>query len=426
MTAQNYIERLKTEPAQNILEDINKQYPTGDAGQDLQLIKLRSQLLIQEQQFEKARGDLEIVTKEDPSDALAWDNLGVIYQMYKAYAHAAQAHRKALEIQPKNSDFAYNLGIAYDRLGKKEVALKLYEAITLQNPDHVSAKVNIAQIYNSQTQFDKAIEILETIPEDTAVNNLIYWTTIAQTYKNLGRNEKALAYYTKAQTLDPENEIIQFAVSALKGDSVDAPPEGFVSSLFNGFSTNFDARLEKELEYVAPNLVMNALNDHLPKDQSWSIVDLGAGTGLFGKLVKPSAQELIGIDISEGMLDHARELNVYDQIICDDIHNYLSPQESDSFDLISAVDVFNYVGRLETVFADIKRTLKPDRFCAFTVEKVYDGDVKLLDTMRFGHSDDYIHGLAEQLGLSVISCEEAQIRVNKGKPIMGSIYLLKK
>ena len=45
------------------------------------------------------------------------------------------------------------------------------------------------------------------------------------------------------------------------------------------------------------------------------VLDAGCGTGLCGPLVAPYARRLAGVDLSEGMLAHAKEKNVYDELI---------------------------------------------------------------------------------------------------------------
>ena len=39
------------------------------------------------------------------------------------------------------------------------------------------------------------------------------------------------------------------------------------------------------------------------------ILDAGCGTGLCGPLLAPYARRLVGVDLSDGMLKHAREKN---------------------------------------------------------------------------------------------------------------------
>ena len=45
------------------------------------------------------------------------------------------------------------------------------------------------------------------------------------------------------------------------------------------------------------------------------ILDAGCGTGLCGPLLKPWARRLVGVDLSGGMLEKARALQLYDEHI---------------------------------------------------------------------------------------------------------------
>jgi Tfp pilus assembly protein PilF len=61
-------------------------------------------------QFEQARGELESLLKEDPTDASLWQNLGRIYYSLGQPEKTLEAWKKSQEIEPANASLA--LGIA--------------------------------------------------------------------------------------------------------------------------------------------------------------------------------------------------------------------------------------------------------------------------------------------------------------------------
>ena len=49
--------------------------------------------------------------------------------------------------------------------------------------------------------------------------------------------------------------------------------------------------------------------------QRLDVLDAGCGTGLCGVLVAPFARRLVGVDLSDGMLAHAGDKNIYHALI---------------------------------------------------------------------------------------------------------------
>ena len=57
--------------------------------------------------------------------------------------------------------------------------------------------------------------------------------------------------------------------------------------------------------------------------RSLDVLDAGCGTGLCGPLIAPYARRLVGVDLSERMLDQARARNVYDELVRRELTAYL-------------------------------------------------------------------------------------------------------
>jgi predicted TPR repeat methyltransferase len=47
----------------------------------------------------------------------------------------------------------------------------------------------------------------------------------------------------------------------------------------------------------------------------FDVLDAGCGTGLCGAILAPFARRLVGVDLSEGMLAHAKAKNVYHELV---------------------------------------------------------------------------------------------------------------
>jgi len=92
-----------------------------------------------------------------------------------------------------------------------------------------------------------------------------------------------------------------------------------------------------------------------PLAQGKQVLEVGCGTGLIlGRLAR-HAQSAIGIDLSPGMLRHARARGL--QVACGSATSL--PFASNSFDLVCSFKVLAHVPDIATALAEITRVTKP-------------------------------------------------------------------
>ena len=105
-----------------------------------------------------------------------------------------------------------------------------------------------------------------------------------------------------------------------------------------------------------------------------------------------TASTMVGIDISQRMVDISRDTGLYDLVICGDLSDTLSTVESaltersleTAFDMVLVADTFIYIGALSSVFASISKILSPHGLLLFSVEDL-DSSPMVLPTIS-GHS----------------------------------------
>ena len=131
-----------------------------------------------------------------------------------------------------------------------------------------------------------------------------------------------------------------------------------------------------------------------------------------------------GVDVASGMLEQARKLGVYRELIHADLGEFLAATAMRP-DLIVAADVFIYVGELTAIFRSLRRILEPGGCLAFTVELAEKGkQIQLLPSLRYAHSEAYIRRLADEARFTGVRIFEAPIRRDQTTPIMGLyVYL---
>lgn len=103
----------------------------------------------------------------------------------------------------------------------------------------------------------------------------------------------------------------------------------------------------------------------LPNKNNLTVLDLGSGTGFFTDLLASSYNQVIGLDLSKGMLHFAQESrNKSINWIEADVHKI--PLQDESVDFIYSNLVIQWCDPLDVAIAEMLRVLKPGGLIIFT------------------------------------------------------------
>ncbi|MDJ0556146.1 MAG: class I SAM-dependent methyltransferase [Microcoleaceae cyanobacterium MO_207.B10] len=131
------------------------------------------------------------------------------------------------------------------------------------------------------------------------------------------------------------------------------------------WSDKYEQDLIRDSDYLSPDKVAYFVLKYVPKNGK--ILDAGAGTGLAGKqLYDYGYTNLVGIDISEGMLNKARQKNVYTQLYKQVLGETLD-FSTNFFDAVICVGVFTYNHAPSSAFDELIRITKPGGYIIFTM-----------------------------------------------------------
>lgn len=199
----------------------------------------------------------------------------------------------------------------------------------------------------------------------------------------------------------------------------DAMPAAFVETLFDQYAHHFDHALVAKLDYRAPQHLRAALSGPYAR-----ALDLGCGTGLMGAELRPLCAHLEGWDISAEMLREAEAKGIYDALEKRDLSTLPAPEVL--CDLITAADVFAYIGALEQIIGWVALALVPGGTFAFSTE-VHDGPEPLVlrESRRYAHSESYLRGLLTQAGMAA-QITRAPLRRDRGAMIEGFMVLARR
>ena len=417
-------------------------------------------LFYQQQKFHAAQKSYEkaIVLKPNYTDAINnYRIIGDYYLLHNQFSEAESIFLKLIEYAPDHAELHHRLGIAYFQQKKFDCAKTQFEYVIQKDYQHPEANQYLANTllelrdhekaihyYYRQLEFNAFFETFYNLGvllmmKDRLKDALIYFEKAiilkpddAATYLNVGHlylkqqnKNSAIQAYQKADQLKPSDPEIQYMLAALtQKNTVKQAPKEYVSHLFDQYAAFYDKHLTDALKYDVPQKILRALTLHCPtllQEKMLSIVDLGCGTGLCGTLFKSFAKSLIGIDLSKNMLSIAEEKYCYDQLIKEDIVIALS--KFSNVDLIIAADVLTYLGDLNQLFCNIKKSLHDNGMFIFTVEKTHAADFILQSSMRYAHNKSYLETLIQTHELRLIHSENCVLREQQRRPIEGYLMI---
>jgi predicted TPR repeat methyltransferase len=358
-----------------------------------------------------------------PGQADWHSNLGIVLQSDQRLDPAIDSYRRAIEIDPGHANAHNNLGVLLRAVGRPVEAEAAYRAAIRAAPEHIDAYTNLGILLNGLKRTEeaaacycKAITLRPKHPEARKLLALAHCT--------LGEVDEATDILEQWLEEEPENPIARHMLAACTGRDVpERASNGFIETTFDGFAASFEAKLAR-LSYRAPALVAAMVEDcGLEPSHRLDVLDAGCGTGLCGALIAPFARRLVGVDLSEGMLAHAKDKNVYHALMKSELSEYLR-DNGEAFDLIVSADTLVYFGDLKDVVAAFAGALRPNGHLVFTLEHAAgngaDAGYRLELHGRYSHTQAYVEQLLTFSGLQS-KIIQAELRMEAGAPVSGLV-----
>lgn len=379
-----------------------------------------------------------------------------------------------------------------------------FHLLLAKEPHHLKGLFNMASILHMSGFPMLSIPYIETLltltPDDITAHSFLWALTsdplcvdmCKSAYRRLAASGDLRAI-TKLATLTGEG------AAALRGNP------SYARQIYDDMAEKFEGKLVDCLGYKGPWLMLELLEQlSVSGDSSenrvvrpavkgdWRILDVGCGSGLCGRVFaeyvnnqlkacdddssdkrqKPlsldealtqSGPTMIGIDISQRMVDIALEKGGYDYGEAGDLSDVLqriiqlSSGSSTLLDMVIAADTFIYVGALGDVFASVHKVLRPNGLMMFSTEDLDSSPMRvdhgnsvaatiddksengneiagaipgwgcqLLKSARFAHSHRYIEALCERHCFRLIAHKSIVLRTEETIPLNGNLYIVQK
>jgi predicted TPR repeat methyltransferase len=377
--------------------------------------------------LELARSLIESAIARSPRSAMFHVNLGRVLSEAGRAAESVEALERALELQPDLVAAAYNLGVAYEELGRLADAEEHYRWAADEGGS-APASFNLGNLLVARGELAGGIAAYErALSLDPGYSRARANLGFAQV--KAGDLDAARATYERLLDLDPTDVEARHMVAALAGAELDRADPSYVARFFDDYAARFESVLVGELGYDTPRALAALAARHAPPTGRFSrALDLGCGTGLSGRAVRPFVDGLEGVDLSPKMIDAARVAGGYDQLDVADLLTHMDVLAASErrFDLVLAADVLNYLGALDGALERAARLLGVAGRIVFSIERRTEGAKAFaLDaTGRFSHDPGYVRALAARLGLTILEELEHPLRVEGGAPVVGVLFCL--
>ena len=368
------------------------------------------------ERFDEARSCFEIALKLAPGRPSVLANLGVTHFRLGHWQEAVPLLQQATAADPAQLDAWICLGMSHEALAQWQPAVNALTQALAMDPNRAGVwaafgrcQLRLGLPGPALQAFDRAV----TLDPELAMA----WSDLGSLLREMNRLDDAARCFERAIALGADPELHAYYLASVRGDGAAAPPRKYVEGLFDDYAAEFESHLVGKLQYRGHEVLLGPLLSGGRRYRT--VLDLGCGSGLCGALIAPHADAIHGVDVSAAMLEQARALGVYRELVHADLAPFLAATALRA-DLVVAADVFVYVGDLAEVFRSVRRILEPAGCFAFTLEKAAAGeDLTLMPNLRYAHSESYVRSLAAASGFAVRALFTATLRHGHAGPIAG-------
>ena len=153
----------------------------------------------------------------DPSDAGAYNNLGVFYFRKGLTEEAIVAFSRALALDERMGVARRNLEIAYGESGILERRLQELEERLRSNPDDLEALVQSGIAEKTAGRLERAHSLFQRAIEKDPDSSVLHFL-LAETLYNRGLHEEAMRSVRRSIELNPENPDALYLIGFILGD----------------------------------------------------------------------------------------------------------------------------------------------------------------------------------------------------------------
>ena len=404
-----------------------------------------------------------------PDNIAALMNLGIVLANRGEFDGAMVQFEQVLLRQPQLADANIHLGHALAELGRSDEAIARYRMALRARPDHALAYNSLGNVLQQQGKIGEALtqyqEAVRLMPDNPKVR-----VDLGLALIEAGRREEAIAESAAAARLGDQprfphfmlgvllarcglNEAAREQFEAYLRGAPDDPRGARMCLAALGFGTppeRASSELLTELyvlragwwdrgpgasrDNLWARLVQTTFERLAVTPETLQVLDAGCGSGVVGALIGSKVGRLVGVDLSPGLIERARETNFYHELYQDDLVRFMAARP-ETYDVVTSSAVLVHFGNLDPVFEAAAETLRDQGSFIFTVfDNQDDENAVAVGSMERGYAQTgcYVHGRnyvirsAVAHRFSVESLSQEIFDHYEGKPRQGLIVALRR
>jgi len=340
---------------------------------------------------------------------------------------AANAFMSALELDQGNAPIWNNLGAVLQRLGQLDEAGFSFQTALSLNPNFEDALNNLGHIQSQQGKpTEAARSYCAAYVARPGADKSPHMLGIA--YYVLGRIDEAAETYRAWLRQQPGHPIASHMLAACTGENVpERASDAYLEMYFDRAADQFDSKMVGMLAYQVPERAGQAIAGLGLSEKAVSILDAGCGTGLCAPYLKPFAKQLTGVDLSANSLAAAAEKGLYDQLVKQEMVDYLRAS-GQRFDMIVSLDTFIYFGNLAPLLEAFSSSITDDGLLVVSAEALLSGEdsFELTPSGRYCHRREHVLAQMTAAGFKCESVAPLKIRIELGEPVDGMLFVARK
>ncbi|MEO8656288.1 MAG: methyltransferase domain-containing protein [Ramlibacter sp.] len=361
-----------------------------------------------------------------PEWPVAVTELALLLARQNQFAEAIEQAQLAVKLDGNNPQVLAGVIDIAHRAQHFELAIAWLQSAMHISPGNADIQLLLARDWRMTGQMEKSVAAYnELLSRDPAQEQALLGR--AQTAMAMGNQQLALRDCEALLAAHPEDEEVQFFVELARGNTPGRQPAKMVRALYDGFADLYDQHVVAGLKYKLPREIAAVISERYP-DRKLNVLDLGCGTGLLGACLGRIEGALVGVDLSKPMIDQAIKHGVYDRFHNVDLLEALEATPESLYDVITALDVFVYVGDLTAAIPDAYRILRRGGHFIFSCEQAQEteSDLVLRPTQRYAHKASHVEALCRAAGFEQVTLEVKPLRYEKNQPVAGFLVIARK
>ncbi len=395
-----------------------------DAPDDIELHKAIGEAFLEQGDPDGAVGAFQRVVELAPEEQDNHAALAEALERDGRNEEACALFARLCKEDPQNPRFHIRYGVLAAARGAEDEALSAFSKALELNPQSVRAQLNTAHILRRRSLWveagDLCLDVMNAAPYDPEATRTL-WGAIHEALQ-AGKDTDAIVLGRRWKEEFPRDTLADFAL-AVAGDAqvpLRAPAEA-MARLYDAEASRYDRTLEM-LGYRGTELMSQLVEQKgcFPVDRA---LDAGCGTGAGGRSLAADARIIVGVDVSEGMLEKAEAMKLYNQLEKADILSFLK-SGSETWDLIFAADLACCFGALEAFVDTACAALSRGGVLVFSCEELApdSGNWRLNISGRYAHTKAYVEQLVQKRGGEVSSHQH--VRYEYGMPVRGLVAVV--